>query len=108
MDLFCLPSWREGMPRTIIEAMMMGRPVLATDIRGSREEVVPEETGLLVPTRAPEALAAAMERFVADPAWACRLGQAGRERALQLYDEKKVVALQLERITLAARQRGLL
>jgi glycosyltransferase involved in cell wall biosynthesis len=108
MDLFCLPSWREGMPRTIIEAMMMGRPVLATDIRGSREEVVPEETGLLVPTRAPEALAAAMERLVANPAWACRLGQAGRERALQLYDEKKVVALQLERIGLVARQRGLL
>lgn len=108
MDLFCLPSWREGMPRTIIEAMMMGRPVLATDIRGSREEVMPEETGLLVPTRAPEALAAAMERFLADPAWACRLGQAGRERARLLYDEKRVVALQLERIALVARQRGLL
>jgi glycosyltransferase involved in cell wall biosynthesis len=56
MDLFCLPSWREGMPRTIIEAMVMGKPVLATDIRGAREEVVPELTGLLVPTRAPEAL----------------------------------------------------
>ena len=51
MDLFCLPSWREGMPRTIIEAMMLGKPVLATDIRGSREEVVHEETGLIVPVR---------------------------------------------------------
>ena len=108
MDLFCLPSWREGMPRTIIEAMMMGKPVVATAIRGAREEVVPEETGVLVPTRAPEQLAEAIARFVRDPAWGERLGQAGRERALMLYDEKKVIALQLERITQAARQRALL
>jgi glycosyltransferase involved in cell wall biosynthesis len=108
MDLFCLPSWREGMPRTIIEAMMMGKPVVATDIRGAREEVVPEETGVLVRTRAPDKLAAAIERFIRDPAWGARLGQAGRQRALMLYDEKKVVALQVERIAQAARQRGLL
>ena len=108
MDLFCLPSWREGMPRTIIEAMMMGKPVLATDIRGAREEVVAEETGLLVPTRSPAALAAAMERFIADPEWGRRLGRAGRDRALLLYDENRVVARQLERIALAARERGLL
>ncbi len=108
MDLFCLPSWREGMPRTIIEAMMMGKPVLATDIRGAREEVVPEQTGLLVPTRAPQALAIAMERFIGDREWARCLGSAGRQRALLLYDEKEVVARQLERIALAARQRGLL
>jgi glycosyltransferase involved in cell wall biosynthesis len=108
MDLFCLPSWREGMPRTIIEAMMMGKPVLATDIRGSREEVMPEETGVLVPVRAPDKLAAAIERFVRDPAWGMQLGQAGRQRALMLYDEQKVVALQLERIAQAARQRALL
>lgn len=108
MDLFCLPSWREGMPRTIIEAMMMAKPVLATDIRGAREEVVVEETGLIVPTRAPDALAAAMERFIGDPDWGRRLGQAGRERALLLYDEEKVVARQVERILLAARNRGLL
>lgn len=108
MDLFCLPSWREGMPRTIIEAMMIGKPVLATDIRGAREEVVSEQTGLLVPSRSPERLAAAMQRFIDNPAWGRRLGQAGRERALMLYDEDKVVALQLERIAVAARERGLL
>ena len=107
MDLLCLPSWREGMPRTIIEAMMMARPVLATDIRGAREEVVAGQTGVLVPTRSPLDLAAAMERFIADPKWARELGRAGRERALLLYDENKVVARQLERIALAARQHGL-
>ena len=73
-----------------------------------RDRVVAEETGLLVPTRAPEKLAAAIERFVRDPAWGARLGQAGRQRALLLYDERKIVALQLERIAQAARQRGLL
>ena len=98
MDLFCLPSWREGMPRTIIEAMMMAKPVLATDIRGSREEVMPEETGVLVPPRSPEQLAVAMRRFLEAPAWARSLGMAGRQRALRLYDEKRVVALQLEKI----------
>lgn len=108
MDLFCLPSWREGMPRTIIEAMMMAKPVVATDIRGAREEVVPEQTGLLVPTRSPVTLAAAIERFVTDPAWGKALGRAGRERALELYDEDKVVALQLEHISRLARQRSLI
>lgn len=108
MDLFCLPSWREGMPRTIIEAMMMGKPVLATDIRGSREEVVHEETGLLVPARSPELLAAAIERFADNPAWGLRLGAAGRERALSLYDESNVVAMQLERIEREAGSRGIL
>lgn len=103
MDLFCLPSWREGMPRTIIEAMMMAKPVVATDIRGSREEVVRDETGLLVPVRSPALLAEAIERFAKNPAWGEKLGKAGRERALRLYDEKKVVAAQLERIEAEAR-----
>jgi len=107
MDLFCLPSWREGMPRTIIEAMMMAKPVVATDIRGSREEVVHEQTGLLVPVRSPELLAEAIERFVDNPAWGGKLGAAGRERALQLFDESKVIGLQLERIVMEASLRGL-
>lgn len=108
MDIFCLPSWREGMPRTIIEAMMMGRPVVATDIRGSREEVVPETTGLLVPTRQATALADALGRCLADPAWARTLGTAGRERARRIYDERKVVELQLKRIGELARAAGLM
>lgn len=98
MDVFCLPSWREGMPRTIIEAMMMARPVIATNIRGAREEVVPEETGLLVPLKDPGALAGAMERLIAAADLRQRFGQAGRERALRLYDERAVVGLQIRRI----------
>jgi len=98
MDLFCLPSWREGMPRTIIEAMMMGKPVVATDIRGSREEVIHEETGLLVPPRSSKLLSKAIERFINDRDWGVKLGSAGRARALSLYDESQVIKLQLERV----------
>jgi len=98
MDAFCLPSWREGMPRTIIEAMMMGKAVIATDIRGSREEVVPGETGLLVPIRSPEALADAFLTLAADRQKVASMGRKGRERALALYDEAQVVALQIRRI----------
>ncbi len=98
MDLFTLPSWREGMPRTIIEAMMMGLPVVATNIRGSREEVMQEETGVLVPVRNPEILARAFERFVESPSWGVELGNAGRNRAVQLYNEQNVVAFQIEMI----------
>jgi glycosyltransferase involved in cell wall biosynthesis len=105
MDLFCLPSWREGMPRTIIEAMMMAKPIVATNIRGSREEVVNEETGLLVPVRSPELLASAIGRFVANPKWGRALGNAGRDRALSLYDERTVVSMQLEQIEIEVRRR---
>lgn len=98
MDLFCLPSWREGMPRTIIEAMMMAKPVVATNIRGSREEVVHGQTGFLVPVRSPAALASAVENILLNPGFGRTLGQAGRERALRLYDERQVVAIQINRI----------
>ena len=103
MDLFCLPSWREGMPRTIIEAMMMAKPVVATNIRGAREEVVHEETGLLVPVRSPLEIANAVEKILLNPSWGRSLGEAGRERALQLYDEQHVIALQLSHIQHAVR-----
>lgn len=108
MDVFCLPSYREGMPRTIIEAMMSGLPVVATDIRGSREEVVAGETGVLVPTRDSAALAQAFARLLKAPAETRAMGEAGRGRALQLYDEHKVVALQIDTIRRFAHQKRLL
>lgn len=98
MDVFCLPSYREGMPRTIIEAMMMAKPVVATNIRGSREEVVEGETGWLVPTKDPKALESALRRCLENPELAVAMGTAGQRRAMEIYDERKVVALQLERI----------
>ena len=98
MDLFTLPSYREGMPRTIIEAMLMAKPVVATNIRGSREEVVAGETGLLVPVRDAAALAQAFIVLIKDASLREHMGQAGRVRALALYDESKVVARQIAAI----------
>ena len=102
-DLFTLPSHREGMPRSIIEAMMSALPVVATDIRGSREEVVEGATGLLVPVGDAGALSEALDRLVRDPALRERMGAAGRTRALALYDESLVVARQLVLLGLTPR-----
>lgn len=95
-DIFTLPSHREGMPRSIIEAMMTGLPVVATDIRGSREEVVAGETGHLVPAGDAPALSAALDDLVRDPLKRAAFGAAGRRRALELYDERNVIRRQLE------------
>jgi glycosyltransferase involved in cell wall biosynthesis len=100
-DLFVLASHREGMPRSIIEAMMTGLPVVATDIRGAREEVVPEETGLLVRVSDAQALAASLGRLVRDAASRARMGQAGLARARALYDEAAVLQRQLALLGLA-------
>jgi glycosyltransferase involved in cell wall biosynthesis len=91
-DVFCLPSHFEGLPMSIIEAMLAGLPVVATDIRGPREQVVTEETGLLVPAAAVEPLGHALSRLACDPALRARMGAAGRARALDRFDEAKIVA----------------
>lgn len=86
MDIFVLPSYREGFPRSVIEAMSAGLPVVATDIRGSREAVIHEKTGLIVPPRDGVALAEAVARLLDNPQEALVMGRAGRERAINLYD----------------------
>jgi glycosyltransferase involved in cell wall biosynthesis len=83
--------------------MLTGLPVVATDIRGSREEVNDGNTGLLVPVRDPKALAAALQRLAGDPALRAKLGAAGLARARDLYDEAKVVARQLSLAAMLAR-----
>ena len=98
VDVFCLPSWREGMPRSIIEAMMMGKPVVATNIRGCREEVINGVTGLLIERNNPSALKNAFFYFLGNPERAREMGRLGRERATELFDENKVIALQLRKL----------
>tara|TARA_R110002110_G_scaffold415612_3_gene651876 strand:+ start:71250 stop:72389 length:1140 start_codon:yes stop_codon:yes gene_type:complete len=102
-DIFTLPSHREGMPRSIIEAMLTRLPVVATNIRGSREEVVDGETGLLVPVRDADALARALQSLVRDPALRQVMGAAGLARARSLYDERLVTERQLDHLGLRAR-----
>jgi len=95
-DLFCLPSHFEGLPMSIIEAMLSGLPVVATDIRGPRELVVEGQTGLLVPPGEVTPLAAALERLAGDAALRARLGEAGRTRALARFTEAEVVGRTLD------------
>jgi glycosyltransferase involved in cell wall biosynthesis/ribosomal protein S18 acetylase RimI-like enzyme len=90
MDVFVLASWREGMPRSAIEAAAMGRPLVLTDIRGCREVARHEREALLVPPRDPEALAAAVLRLAGDPALRHRLAAAARTRAVEHFSEAAV------------------
>jgi glycosyltransferase involved in cell wall biosynthesis/ribosomal protein S18 acetylase RimI-like enzyme len=90
MDVFVLASWREGMPRSAIEAAAMARPLVLTDIRGCREVARHDREALLVPARDPDALAAAILRLAADPALRSRLGAAARDRARRRFDEAAV------------------
>ena len=98
MDIFCLPSYREGLPRTIIEAMMMAKPVVATDIRGCREEVVHEKTGLLVPCKNTLKLELALEQILMDKELAESMGSEGQKIANELFIESKVVQLQISTV----------
>jgi glycosyltransferase involved in cell wall biosynthesis len=100
-DIFTLPSHREGMPRSVIEAMMTRLPVVGTNIRGTREEIVEGETGTLVPVNDAKALGAALSRLAADGALRAAWGAKGRERALALYREDLVIARQLQALGLA-------
>jgi glycosyltransferase involved in cell wall biosynthesis len=91
-DVFCLPSHFEGLPMSIIEAMLTGLPVVATDIRGPREQVRDGETGVLVPPMTVQPLAEALSRLARDPALRARMGAAGQAMALERFDEAKVLA----------------
>jgi glycosyltransferase involved in cell wall biosynthesis len=91
-DVFCLPSHFEGLPMSAIEAMLTGLPVVSTDIRGPREMLSAGETGLLVPPMTVAPLAEALSRLAADPTLRARMGEAARLRALDRFDEAKVVA----------------
>jgi glycosyltransferase involved in cell wall biosynthesis len=88
----CLPtSYREGVPRVLIEAAACGRAVVTTDVPGCREVVRHGENGLLVPPRDPAALAEAIGRLLGDPALRARMGARGREIAVQEFSEEQVV-----------------
>ncbi len=95
-DVFTLPSHFEGLPMSVIEAMLTGLPVVATDIRGPREQVVHGVTGLLVPKATVAPLAEALATLAADPALRARMGEAGRARALLHYTEAEVVERTLD------------
>ncbi|MES1944112.1 glycosyl transferase [Salinisphaera sp. PC39] len=90
-SVFVLPTYyREGLPRSILEAMAMARPVITTDNPGCRDAIVDGECGYLVPVRDADSLAEAMRRFIERPALVGEFGRAGRQRAETLYDVRSV------------------
>lgn len=85
-SVYCLPSYREGTPRTVLEAMAIGRSIITTDTAGCRETVMDGVNGWLVPVRDPAALAQAMEKFCRDEDLARTMGLRSRELAAEKYD----------------------
>ncbi len=89
--IVCLPSYREGMPRVLVEAAASGRPIITTDVPGCRDIVQPEINGLLVPAKNSMALAAAMEKLIINPELRRMLGQKGRELVKDEYALETVI-----------------
>lgn len=100
-SVYVLPSYREGTPRTVLEAMAMGRAVITTDAPGCRETVVEGESGFLVPIKSVDALVEAMTRFITDPTLVTRMGERGRQIAEEKYDVHKVNVMMLKEMGLA-------
>lgn len=80
-SIVCLPSYREGLPKSLLEALAAGRPIVATDVPGCREAVIAGENGLLVPPRDPHRLAEALATLIRDGGMRARFGRRSRQLA---------------------------
>jgi glycosyltransferase involved in cell wall biosynthesis len=85
-DIVCLPSYREGLPKSLLEAMAAGLPCVTTDVPGCREAVRNGENGWLVPPRDPQALARALKLLIENPDLRYRMGKRGRDMVLTEFD----------------------
>lgn len=106
-DIYVLPSYREGVPRSVIEAQAMGLPAVVTNIRGCREVVQHGETGLLVEPGNPAQLARALGQLLQDAELRNRMGTAARLRAQALFDEQHVFKRILQSYSLLSAQNAL-
>lgn len=99
-SVYVLPSYREGTPRTTLEAMATGRPIITTDAPGCRETVIQGKNGFLVPVRDPHSLADAMVRLLESPDLVTRMARHSRQIAEEKYDVNKVNAVMLKEMGL--------
>ena len=90
MDIYCLPSWREGMPYTVLEAMMCGLPVVTSDIRGCREVVIHNETGLICKPKDKLSLYKSLKYLIDNPIKRINYGKVGHLSAKNNYDAKSI------------------
>lgn len=107
LDIFVLPSHREGFPRAAMEAAACGLPLVVTDIRGCRQVVDEGVNGLLVPVADAAALASAISSLVSDPERREAMGEASVEIARQRFDETRVVEIVMETYRRLAEEKGL-
>ena len=90
--IVCLPSYREGLPKALLEAAASARPIVTTDVPGCREIVQHDVNGLLVPARNADALAAALHRLIADPVLRARLAAAGRKMVEAEFTLSRIIS----------------
>jgi N,N'-diacetylbacillosaminyl-diphospho-undecaprenol alpha-1,3-N-acetylgalactosaminyltransferase len=90
-DIFILPSYREGIPRTLLEAASMGKPIITTNTIGCKEVVEDGKNGYLVPPKDIKALEEAIERLILDSNLRKNFGNYSREKAIREYDLEKIV-----------------
>lgn len=95
-SVICLPSYREGLPKALLEAAACRRAIVTTDVPGCREVVKHGKNGLLVPVQDPAALAAALAELIDNPGLRSRMGQAGRKMVAEEFSEESVVQRTLE------------
>ncbi|MFC5602540.1 glycosyltransferase family 4 protein [Sporosarcina koreensis] len=95
-DLFVLPSYREGLPRSIIEAMAMGKPIVATDVRGCREEVFPDVNGYLCKDKDSLSLADSIIKILKDESKMKRFGENSRRLFMEEFNEQVVLERQMK------------
>jgi glycosyltransferase involved in cell wall biosynthesis len=93
MDVMVLPTWREGFPNVVLEAAATGIPVVATLSTGSRDAVLPEVTGLLIPPGYPVAIREAVLKLLGNPERRCRMGAAARAWVIEHYINEYVLGL---------------
>lgn len=106
--VFVLPTYyREGLPRTILEAMAVGRAVIATDMPGCRDAITDGENGFLVKPRDAGSLAEAMEKLIADEPLLRAMADRSRQLAENVYDVNKVNALLMKEMDLARDRQGM-
>jgi glycosyltransferase involved in cell wall biosynthesis len=91
MDVFVHPSWAESFPYAILEAMSLGKPIVASEVGGIPEAVTHEISGLLVPPREAKALAAALIRLLGDPVGGARMGETGMRTVNERFTRSRMI-----------------
>ena len=94
--IICLPSYREGLPKTLIEAAAASRAVVTTDVPGCRDAIIPNKTGLLVPAKDPQKLANALQWLIEHPQERIDMGKEGRKFAEKKFPIEKIVQKHLD------------